>query len=341
MEGSRAGTSGLLATVGDPGRPGVVLAANADVVAADSTPWRSDPFALRRAEGRLYGRGTADMKGFLASALAVLPLAARHAGTLTAPILLALSWDEELGCQGVGPLLDRLAQGARPLGCIVGEPTELRVGTAHKGKASARVVVRGLAAHSSRPPEAVNAVEYAARLIVATREVGLELAAAGTDPSFTIDRATVSTGPIAGGTVLNVVPDRCAFELEVRSLPGQDPRKLLTLVLEPARALMAEMREHADAAAITVEPKAAYPGLAPGGSEAWATRVGELAATPGTIALDYGTEAGLYRERLGAPVVVCGPGSMAQGHTVDKFVDADQLDRCCGFLGRLVRSLAS
>jgi acetylornithine deacetylase len=233
--------------------------------------------------------------------------------------------DEELGCRGTPALLSALAI-RPPRWCVVGEPTRMQVVERHKGKLSFRVDVHGRACHSSRAPEGVNAVEHAARLIVALREVEDELRA-HTDERFGVPFATVSVGPIQGGVALNIVPDACTFEAEVRLLPGQEPAAALARVRELAADLQGESR-------IEVTELARYPGL--GGRGPAADEVAALAGAARDGTVDFGTEAGLYQAALGVPVVVCGPGDMAQAHVADEYLETDQLERA----ERLVRAIA-
>jgi acetylornithine deacetylase len=339
IPGPRPHAFNLHAVVGPPEERGILLAAHTDVVAVEGQPWTRDPFRLTRANGRLYGRGTADMKGFVAAALAVVPFAAGR--RLRRPLHLALSCDEELGCRGVGSLLDALAaQPTRPALCVVGEPTELGVAVRHKGKVARRVHVRGRACHSSAAPQGVNAVAFAARLIAALDEIGHGLAAER-DAAFAVPHATLSVGPIWGGVSVNIVPDACTFDFELRCLPGQEPAPALTRVEARARELEREMRAVAPEAGIAFEELAAYPPLAPAPADAAvAAQVAALAGAGQGLAVDFGTEAGLYRDRLDVPVVVCGPGNMAQAHRADEYLEAEQLGRAEELLRRLVDSLA-
>ncbi|MGH2856070.1 MAG: acetylornithine deacetylase [Solirubrobacteraceae bacterium] len=323
---SRADGFNLHARIGPPVDHGIVLAAHTDVVAVDGQDWHTDPFSLTRRARRLHGRGTSDMKGFVAAAVAAAERAASL--PLRRPLTLALSCDEELGCAGVGTLLDLLAgEPVRPRLCIVGEPTGMRVADRHKGKVRLRVDVAGRAVHSATAPAGVNAVTYAARMIVALDELGQGLVHAGTDPAFGVPHATLSVGPIAGGTSTNIVPERCAFEFELRTLPGQDRETLLAPARAAARELSDEMRVTAPEAEIELVSLSAYPGLAPAGdvATALATAGGSTAPALDAIAVDFGTEAGLYRERLGVPVVVCGPGDMARAHRADEYIETGEL----------------
>jgi acetylornithine deacetylase len=335
---TRADARNLHATIGPPDAQGVLLAAHTDVVPVEGQAWSSDPFELREDGGRLYGRGTADMKGFIAAVLAVAPGAARR--RLRRPLHLAFSSDEEIGCRGVVPLLEELSRSvAPPTWCVVGEPTGMRVAERHKGKVALRVEVRGRACHSSRAPEGVNAVEHAARLIVGLYELQAALRDDLVDPAFGTPFATLSVGPIHGGVAVNIVPDWCAFEAELRFLPGQDAGAIVAAIEARARALEAEMRATAPEARIAVTRLAGYPPLAAAPSSGAAAEVAALAGTRAGASVDFGTEAGLYREALRVPVVVCGPGDMAQAHRPDEFIATEQLRRAEAFLRRLVVTL--
>ena len=308
----------LWATIGPAGVPGLVLSAHMDVVSVEGQSWTSDPFALTERGSRLAGRGTADMKGFLAAAVVAFEDAARG-GSLSRPLHLSLSTDEEIGCVGIAQLAPWIA-GLDPLpaGCVVGEPTGMRAATAHKGKVAGRVSVTGTAVHSALAPLGVNAVEEAARLIVRLRERADRLIADGPrDDRFQVPTATFTIGPIRGGMVLNVVPDTCVFEFEVRHLPGQDPAPLLE--------------------GIEYEPLAGYPGLdVPPDAEIVGLARAAGAEEGGTVS--FGTEAGVFAG-LGIPAVVCGPGDIADAHRADESVELEQLERCEVFLGRLVDAM--
>jgi acetylornithine deacetylase len=328
----------LHAVLGPADVPGVILSAHTDVVAVEGQAWTRDPFVLHAEAGRLYGRGTADMKGFIAAVLAIAP--GVKASALRRPLHIVLSCDEELGCVGIRPLLPELARTIPPPQvCVVGEPTRLRVADRHKGKLALRVTVRGRACHSSHAPEGVNAVEYAARLIVELRRLAGELEDAERDERFAVPHATVSTGPIRGGVSLNIVPDECIFEVEIRVLPGQEADALERRVATAAAELEHEMRGVAGEAAITVERATAYPGLAAGTNAAAAREIARLAGAGDGLAVDFGTEAGLLQQALGGPVVVCGPGDMAQAHRPDEYLEQSQLDDAVAFLKRLAATL--
>ncbi len=307
------GRVSLLATSGPADVAGVMLAAHMDVVAAGDG-WSGDPWRLEQRDGRLVGRGSADMKGFLACAMTAIAAA----GSLRRPLHLAVSTDEEIGCVGVRDLLPAVARmPALPAACIVGEPTGMRLVTAHKGKIAYRATLVGSARHSSEAPLADNAVEHAAELVLKLRDRGRELAMAGRrDPRFAIPHSTISVGPIHGGVALNVVPDLCTVEFEVRNLPSDEPSELLP-----------------DLSRAKLEQLAAYPAL-DGDAAPFA---GLLDADPGP-AIDFGTEAGLYAE-LGIATAVCGPGAIADAHRADESIAIEQLERCEAMLRELVARL--
>jgi acetylornithine deacetylase len=307
----------LLCETGPEGS-GVMLAAHMDVVAADAAQWSGDPFGLEERDGTLVGRGAADMKGFLA--LAMTAMADAAARPLREPLRLAVSTDEEIGCAGAPYLLPLVAAlPEKPRLCLVGEPTGMRLAVAHKGKLALRATLRGEARHSSEAATAENAVVKAAQLVVALNERGRGLAASGRrDDRFAVPHSTVSVGPISGGVSVNVIPDRCTVDFELRNLPGDDPRALLPPLGD----------------AVALEPLAEYPAL--DGDPAPFQDL--LGVDPGP-ALSFGTEAGLYA-KLGIPAAVCGPGDIADAHRPDESIATEQLDRCAEVLARVVRSLA-
>lgn len=335
-EGTKAN---LFATLGPSDRGGVVLSGHTDVVPVDGQAWTRDPFRLSESEGRLYGRGTADMKGFIASVLAAVP--AFLAQPLRLPVHLAFSYDEEVGCLGVRSLLDALTQRPnRPRLCLIGEPTELRPVLGHKGKLAMRCQVHGAACHSAYAPQGVNAIEYAARLIGHLGEIGEELARPEHhDPRFDPPYSTVQTGLIEGGRALNIVPAECRFDFEVRALPGFDAQQVATRLDRYAQAeLVPRMQAVQPGTGIRFEPLGSYPGLATDAASEAAELVALISGSRdfGTVA--FGTEGGLFHE-AGIPTVVCGPGSMDQGHKPGEFVTLAQLEACDAMLLRLAEHL--
>ena len=329
----------LFATIGPPDKPGIVLSGHTDVVPVDGQDWSSEPFACVEREGRLYGRGTADMKGFIATALALVP--DFQALRLAAPIHLALSYDEEVGCKGVPSLLDHL--GARlpatPFGCVVGEPTGMRVANGHKGKAGYVCTVTGLASHSALNHLGVNAIEIAAEIIAELRRLNDEFRVAGPFAlGFEPPHCTVSTGVITGGSALNIVPDQCRFEFEFRPLPGQDPDQLFGRIRSWAEGtLLAAMRTVSPATGIAWQEQMSYPGLGVTNRATIEKVCCRLTGTEAPIKLAFGTEAGHFAVR-GIPTVVCGPGEIRVAHRPDEYVELAQLEGCAQFLRQLAHA---
>jgi len=325
----------LVATLGPADRPGVVLSGHTDVVPVDGQDWTTDPFAPELRDGRLYGRGTCDMKGFVGTALAFAPEFLRRG--LARPIHYALSYDEEVGCVGVRRLLpDLAALPARPMLCLVGEPTEMRIVTQHKGKQSWTCHVRGFECHSSLAHQGVNAVEYAAELIAFLRRTARTFRDDGPhDARFDPPWSTVHTGTVRGGTALNIVPADCRFEFEMRHLPGHE----IAATIEPLKAfatetLLPEMRRVHPEAAITLEPGSGFPGLDTDPTGEAVRFIWALVGANATEAVSFGTEAGLF-DAAGIPTVICGPGSIDQAHKPDEFVALEQIARCEAMLERL------
>ncbi|MBD9653750.1 acetylornithine deacetylase [Pseudomonas sp. PDM12] len=331
-EGTKAN---LFATIGPTDRGGVVLSGHTDVVPVDGQAWTVEPFQLSEHDGRLYGRGTADMKGFIACVLAAVPELVQR--PLQMPVHLAFSYDEEVGCLGVRSMLAELEKRPhKPTLCLIGEPTELKPVLGHKGKLAMRCEVHGAACHSAYAPYGVNAIEYAARLIGHLGDIGARLAKPEHhDPRFDPPFSTVQTGLIKGGRALNIVPAECAFDFEVRALPGFDAQSVADEMQQyAAEQLLPKMQAVSTASDIRLQPLSAYPGLAtPPDSEA-ARLLARLCGSNefGTVA--FGTEGGLF-DGAGIPTVVCGPGSMEQGHKPDEFVSVEQLQGCDALLSRL------
>lgn len=324
------------ATIGPADRPGYILSGHTDAVPVDGQSWTSDPFRLTARDGRLYGRGATDMKGFVACCLAAVP--DMMARPLRQPIHLALTYDEEVGHHGVRRLIEWLAaRKIRPAGAIVGEPTLMSPVIGHKGKRSLRVTVRGLTCHSSQAPLGVNAVEYAARLIARIRDISDRIAREGArDPLYDVPFTTGHTGLVHGGTALNIVPDECVFEYEFRTIGADDPDALVGEVAAYAREVLEpEMKAVAPEAGIDLAVRSNMPGLdTPPEAEIVAlakTLSGH--ADHGKVA--FGTEGARYAQ-AGIPAVVIGPGSIDQAHKADEFLAVSELAACARFLDRLV-----
>ncbi len=330
------GKANLYATVGPVGIGGVMLSGHTDVVPVEGQRWSHPPFALSEADGRLYGRGAADMKGFVAAAVvAVIGAAGRP---LKVPLHLALSYDEEIGCMGVRSLIDML-EGApiRPRFCIVGEPTGMQVATGHKGKVALRATCVGREGHSALAPLALNALHLAVDFVNAVRGVQARVAATGLrDGDYDVPYSTLHVGLLNGGVQVNIVPNRAVVDFEIRSLAGEDTDALIDALSAAAEAIVAPLRAEFPEAAIRVERLWDYPGLGTPSDAAVVNFVKGLTGANGTMKVAFGTEGGLFDARLGIPTVICGPGSMSQGHKPDEYVSVEQMERCEAMLAALV-----
>lgn len=330
----------LLARIGPEVAGGVVLSGHTDVVPVDGQPWSSDPFTLTdKGDGRLYGRGTCDMKGFIACALAQVP---EWVGLdLPVPIYLALSYDEEVGCIGAPRMIETLmAEHPHPAAVIVGEPTLMHPVVAHKGATNLRTTVTGRASHSSQVDQGVSAIHVAARLVTYIEEVMAELKAEGrVDEAFNVVHSSLHVGKIAGGTAINIMARECVFEWEIRHLPSDRFEELLGRVQARAAELEAEMRQRAPQASIVTEAlNETVPALADDNNaevlELCQVLLGERPA--GAVA--YATEAGQFQRR-GLPTVICGPGSIAQAHQPDEYIEVAELEAGSHFMAALGQRL--
>ncbi|MGF6558727.1 acetylornithine deacetylase [Pseudomonas sp. S30_BP2TU TE3576] len=330
----------LLATVGPRVAGGIVLSGHTDVVPVDGQAWTVEPFCLSEAGGKLYGRGTADMKGYLASVLAAVPMFL--ASPLRRPVHLAFSYDEEVGCLGVRGLLEVLPQRIpAPALCLIGEPTELKPVLGHKGKLAMRCHVHGAPCHSAYAPYGVNAIEQAARLIGRLGEIGTRLAEPQHhDERFDPAYSTVQVGVISGGTALNIVPENCRFDFEVRALPDFAPEAVANELQNYAeQTLLPAMQAVKADTSIRFEKISAYPGLATPADSAAARLIAQLCGSDDFSTVAFGTEGGLF-DQAGIASVVCGPGSMDQGHKPDEFVSVDQMAACDRLMDRLAAYLS-
>ncbi|MCU0905914.1 MAG: acetylornithine deacetylase [Rhodobacteraceae bacterium] len=324
----------LMASIGPVDRPGIVLSGHMDVVPVDGQVWASDPFRLTPRDGRLHGRGTTDMKGFLACMIAAVPLF--RARALTRPVHLAFSYDEEIGCRGVPHLIAALpALCAPPAGAIIGEPSGMQPVLSHKGKLAVEVALTGRAAHSSQPDAGVNALYAAAALASAVERAAEALARHGTrDARFAPDHSTLVAGVMQAGTAVNIIPDRATLSLEVRTIPADDAGSILDPILAQAEALVAEGR----ALSATVTELARYPALPPEATDL-AAQLADWTGQRPRQAVSYGTEAGLFHA-AGIASVICGPGDIARAHRPDEYITPAELQDCMAMLSRLADHLA-
>ena len=329
----------LFATIGPEGPGGVVLSGHTDVVPVEGQAWSTDPFTLAERDGRFYGRGTADMKGFVAAALRAGLLAA--ARPLKRPLHLAFSYDEEIGCIGVRGMIEALAaRPQRPALCIVGEPTEMRIATGHKGKRALRACCHGQEGHSALAPNALNALHLGAAFIQALQARQEALATGGArDDDYDIPYSTIHAGMMRGGTALNIVPNRCEIDFEIRNIAEDDPADILAGIAADAEAIAERHHNRFPMACIEIEEVSGYPGLATRPDAPAVRLLARLLEDETTLKVAFGTEGGLFDESLGLSTAVCGPGSMNEGHKPDEFVSRAQLESCDAMLARLVTDL--
>lgn len=327
----------LYATLGPTDRPGILLSGHTDVVPVDGQDWDSDPFTIVRKNGKLYGRGTCDMKSFIAVCLAFAPKFLERG--LETPIHFAFSYDEEVGCIGVRRLIDMVnGLGVKPRMCIVGEPTDMRVTIGHKGKRSYRAKVRGREAHSSLAPSGVNAVEYAAEAVAYLKGMARRIQAEGPfDDEYDVPHTTVHTGVIHGGTALNIVPKDCLFDFEFRYLPAHGYENYFSEVDTYIReTLEPQMKAIDPGTGFAIEELSSIPGLNMDAGDEVVTFAKSLAGRNDHGKVAFGTEAGLFQQDAGIPTVVCGPGSVDQAHKPNEFVSIDQVQKCEAFMTKLM-----
>lgn len=327
----------LYATLGDQDKSGIMLSGHTDVVPVDGQDWDTDPFKLTKKGDKLYGRGTSDMKSFIALALAYVPKFLERG--LDIPIHLAFSYDEEIGCIGVRRMIDMInTLPVKPRMAIVGEPTSMGVIVGHKGKRSYKAHVRGFEAHSSLAPQGVNAIEYAAELIAHLKTMARRIQDTGPhDALYDVTHTTVHTGVVQGGTALNIVPKDCHFDFEFRYVGNDDPDAIEAEIREfAAQNLEPHMRKINRDAGIDITCVNDMPGLNLDADEEVVTFVKALAGKNDHAKVAFGTEAGLFHTRAGVPTVVCGPGSIEQAHKPNEFIELSQLDEAVIFMDRLM-----
>ncbi|KAB2850683.1 MAG: acetylornithine deacetylase [Hyphomicrobiaceae bacterium] len=330
----------LYATIGPRETSGIGLSGHTDCVPVTGQAWDTDPFTLVERDGRLYARGAADMKGFLACMMASVPRF--KAQPLRQPIHLLFSYDEEVGCLGVRPMIaefDKALQ--RPRIVIVGEPTSMTVVDAHKGANRFLTKVTGLDAHSSMPQLGVNAIKVAARLVGELGRIEADLNRRHSDPRFEPSYSTVGVGLIEGGTAPNIVPRTCSFSWDVRALPGLDARSIMAeLMIFAERECLPAMREVFPQSSIETTPVNLLPAFAASRQSEAVTLAMRLANQNETYTVAYGTEAGLF-DAGGSGSVICGPGDIAQAHKPNEFIAVSELDKCMAFLGRVADAAAA
>ncbi|HEX3970934.1 MAG TPA: acetylornithine deacetylase [Stellaceae bacterium] len=325
----------LYATIGPADVGGVMLSGHSDVVPVDGQDWSSDPFKIEQRDGMLYGRGSADMKSFIAIALAKVPEFVGQA--LDVPIHLALTYDEEVGCIGVRSLVASLAgRAVKPRLCIIGEPTSMKPVIAHKGSRRLRCHVHGHEAHSSLTHRGVNAIEKAAAVVTHINRIAQKKRSSGPfDPAFDPPYTTLQTGLISGGTAVNIVPNECRFDFEMRHLPNDDPDAIVDDVKRYAASLLPEMQAVSDLAGIAFEDTNTVAALSAKPDEEVVQLALALSGANGTGKVSFATEGGFFQQG-GIPTVICGPGSIEQAHKADEFIALDQVKQCEDFIDRLI-----
>lgn len=330
----------LFATVGHGQKPGVILSGHSDVVPVEGQAWSGTPFSLTERDGLLFGRGTADMKGFVACALAAMLRASKL--DIETPIHLALSYDEEIGCVGVRDMIAMLRdEGQRAQLCIVGEPTNMQVAVGHKGKLAARATCHGRTGHSALAPLALNAMHLGCDFVNILRETQRHLKVHGArDAAYEIPYSTVHAGIMKTGRSLNIVPDLCEIDFEIRNVAGDDPSRILDGLREEAEGIVAGFLVGHPGARIAIDVVNQYPGLDTPVAHPATAFMQSLTDASAPIKVAFGTEGGLYSRDLDMPVLICGPGSMEQGHKPDEYVSVDQLQRCDAMLERLLEKAA-
>ena len=329
----------LFASIGPKNNEGVMLSGHTDVVPIDGQDWTKPPFECTYENGLYYGRGTADMKGFVACAVNAFIKAKQL--KLTNPLYLALSYDEEIGCLGVRSLIDMMEDlKYKPSMCIVGEPTSMSIATGHKGKTALRAECIGVEAHSALAPTGTNAIHLACDLINEIRIIQKEISEKGyKDNDYDIAYTTLHVGKINGGIVLNIVPNHTSVDFEIRNLVQDDPSIIIEKLKVKIALIIKAARKTAPSADIKITIANEYPGLNTDINSEIVSFISSLTGSNNTIKVAFGTEGGLFSSKLSIPTIVCGPGSMNQGHKPDEFVSEEQLINCDRMLETLIHRL--
>ncbi len=329
----------LYATVGPMVEGGVVVSGHTDVVPVKGQPWNSDPFQVMEKDGRLYGRGTADMKSFLAVALALVPEMLEKG--LSKPIHLALSYDEEIGCFGAPSMINEMAEMLpHPMAVIVGEPTSMRIINAHKGIGSYTTTVTGHEAHSSQTERGVSAVMTAARLVTFLEDMMFENQRnISSDSPFEPPYTSVHVGKISGGTAVNIIARECSFDWDVRTIPGESPENYVDRLHTYCEPIIKKMQQISPACNIVTTVNAEAPGMRPEENGAAELLCKQLSGQDSTEVVSYATEGGLF-QNVNFSAVICGPGSINQAHKPNEYIEISEVQAAELFMHKLIDRLA-
>ncbi|MFL4472505.1 acetylornithine deacetylase [Paeniglutamicibacter sp. MACA_103] len=339
-EGTKANLLATIPAVDGTRTGGIVLSGHTDVVPVDGQAWSSDPFVPEIRDGKLYARGTSDMKSFVAVIMAKLETITQ--AKLSEPIHLAFSYDEEVGCIGAVDLVAAITEaGLNPRGCIVGEPTSMRVVRGHKSVNVIRVDFHGVAAHSSLTTQGVNAISAAAAFTAFVDSAAREFTQDGPfDDAFIVPHTTTTVNKIEGGIAVNTIPAECTLHFEFRSIAADDPTELIERFRAEAKRIEADLQLQNAVARVEFTVLAQTPGLDTPEDAGIVALAAELGGTASPDKATYGTEAGLFFN-AGIPTVVCGPGDIAQAHAPDEFIELDQIAQCEAFIENLIASLSA
>ena len=329
----------LYATIGPRNIPGVMLSGHTDVVPVEGQSWSVPPFEMTNKDNRLYGRGTADMKSFVACALHAAIKASEM--NLTTPLHLAFSYDEEIGCVGVRSMIEMLkAAPFLPNFCIIGEPTLMQIATGHKGKVNVSVKFIGKEAHSALSTSGLNAIYLASEMINEIRLIQDKIKKQfAHDDEYEIPHTTLHVGKIEGGVALNIVPNSASFLFEIRNLPEDDPNIILTKIRKSAESILTKYLKDFPTAKIHIEVTNQYPSLRTSKNSDVVNLLKSLTGNNSTFKVSFGTEGGLFSNELQIPTAICGPGSMSQGHKPDEYVSIDEINKCEEILSQLLLKL--
>lgn len=334
--------AGLFARIGPSDRPGIMLSGHTDVVPTAGQSWTTDPFKMTVTNGKAFGRGTTDMKGYLAC---VMALADRIAtADLREPLKISFSYDEEIGCVGIKSMIPKLRETiGLPHLCFVGEPTSMNVAVGHKGKVALQATCHGMDGHSAMAPNFLNALHLATDFVSDLRDLQSDYALNGAqDPAYGVPYSTLHVGKLSGGMALNMVPDKAVIDFEFRHLGADNADDILARIMTVAHKVSAAHKVQFPAAKIDVIQRNAYPGLETDTAHDIVKYAQKQAQAIGTTKVAFGTEAGYFSDHLGVPTIVCGPGSMdGQGHKPDEYIKLAQLAACDAMFNRLIDDITA